>query len=1125
MFEQTLKLPMLIRRVSEEAVLGEVLFFPELSRLGPTVDAVERMLTQDIRRWLDDLPSTQRLQLQQRWIEGDVKQIACRLAIEPPQRSEIWRSTSLAVFHGAAWQQRDGSMAAYFPALKIEVLAESESELESRCQAEVHGALLRERKTRSLALLAETQETKSLTISNSQLMTKWHSLKKSVTLDERDEPQKKSVLEEVADPLPQTGRGNAYRYESWVHRLRQSLNASRPVSVLLVGPSGVGKTAIVNELAKEAQRAKQANGAGAPGTVRSIWSTDGAKLISGMMGFGMWQQRCQDLWRECAKQNAILHVGSLVELMEVGKSEGQSQGIASFLRPYIARGELVTIAECTEQQLAFIERMSPQLLAAFEQLRITEPDPSEELEILREALIDRYAGESMTEDGLQQISSLHRRFATYSSSPGRPLLFMQNLLADVETKSEEQTLGASEVTAAFSKETGMPLSMLEPTMKLDYAETLQWFTKRVIGQDAAVASVVDILVRMKATLARENRPLSSLLFVGPTGVGKTELAKTLARFLFGSAERLIRIDMSEYSDGLGVQRLIGGLYEAEGVLTSKVREQPFSVVLLDEFEKAHPLFFDLLLQVLGDGRLTDGRGQLADFRNCVVIMTSNLGTKDFAVQQAGFEGQAGKNDVESHFQKAVEKFLRPELYNRMDRVVPFHPLGDETATRIIEREFDLLRQRDGLRLRPVTLDVAPEVISWLQSRGFEPQYGARSLKRVMDREVLIPLAATLNRFNVNRSLLIEATIEDNRVALKVDSRDHLAEQIELRSEYSLLIEARLARRFWQALMMSSAVQQMRDRLFRLERRNRKLLRKRKMSEGDVASLDQQRGLDAEIKQIEASGNQLVAFEDQQLLKICMKSDDHAGKMDGDAAEKIRTWRDQVFEAAMLAHAATIVDSDRIAIFLHGGSQSALTRLARLYLRIVEAAGGNFAVWQFLQNPTATEPAEESWNLNELEWTSCLPPVRDRFDAAECLTQVAAPDNRPLLRCRARDPLKYLAESPPKGAAGLYLDFRATMIRPRLANEFGIHEFSAGESKTRVRVLTEAAAPAKFLPPWRYQRSQFNTVRGVRRRYTEKAVADEMLRKSFSVGRVDWEAVVQDVIFACHQLAARRVIEQ
>src|SRR5262245_12589833 len=254
-----------------------------------------------------------------------------------------------------------------------------------------------------------------------------------------------------------------------------------------------------------------------------------------MSGFGMWQERCQALCREASKAKAILHLGNLVELVEVGKSEHHSQGIASFLRPYLGRGDLLVLVECTPEQLPLLERQDPHLLRVFAEIRVEEPSRERGQAILasyalRGALSRPAPRAEQPSDpaALHALDRLHRRSATYPAYPGRPLRFLRNLLADQQPDS---VLTGSAVTTAFARETGLPLFLLEDSVRLDLAEARRWFAARVIGQPEAVDLVVDLLATVKARLTRPRKPIASLMFIGPTGVGKTEMAKALAEFL------------------------------------------------------------------------------------------------------------------------------------------------------------------------------------------------------------------------------------------------------------------------------------------------------------------------------------------------------------------------------------------------------------------------------------------------------------------------------------------------------------------------------------------------------------------------------------------------------------------
>ena len=702
--EHEFRLMAIIQALENDLFLAEALFFPEVSCFGDKLDRLLRALKKNARRLAeaDDVQV-----LYRRHLGGSPISDRLTITLEPP-RGVAWRKPVTLTFPFVRWAHGEDAHIAFIPALGVEVVAEDAEELQRVLLDQVRFALMRLRKIGSLEPLLWLQRCQDLRLEEISYTATVLSPKQAALKEHEQSQRPESVLPQVGTELTGGTVEAAYEVEDLVARLAEALTSRRPRSVLLIGPSGVGKTALVHELV----RRRTAFGLGST----PFWATSGSRLVAGMTGFGMWEERCVRLWREASKKKAILHLGNLVELMEVGKSEIRGQGIATFFRPYLARGDLLTIAECTPEQVPVIERQDPHLLEVFLPIPVEEPPPEKGRRILeRCARTGDPRIAHLDGEGLETLDRLHRRYATYSVSPGRPLRFLRNLLNDGVAG---QTLTAIDVTRAFARETGLPLFLLEESVRLDLARTRQWLTARVIGQNEAVDLVVDLLATVKAGLSRPRKPIASLLFIGPTGVGKTEMAKALAEFLFGDRNRLTRLDMSEYADVVSVQRLIGGGITSEGVLTARVREQPFVVVLFDEFEKAHPLFFDLLLQILGEGRLTDAGGRLADFANAVVIMTSNLGAESFQQGAFGFasDGQA-RSQARDHFVNEVRAFVRPELFNRIDRIVPFAPLDEETTLHIARRQLALLAERDGIRYRGVRLELAPEVAIYLGAKA------------------------------------------------------------------------------------------------------------------------------------------------------------------------------------------------------------------------------------------------------------------------------------------------------------------------------------------------------------------------------------------------------------------------
>lgn len=571
--------------------------------------------------------------------------------------------------------------------------------------------------------------------------------------------QKTATLRSAASDLTKAELEPVFGRDSQAREVAEYLIGKLPQSVLLVGPPGVGKTALVHRLVQMAAEL----GLGG----RKIWSTTGSRLVSGMSGMGMWQERCLKLIREAHATEAIVHVGSVVELMEAGKVDG-NPGVASMVRQAVARGRLLIIAECTPQQIAIVEREEPLLLRAMVRYDLAEPNPQELAAILRQAAdtsaaaaVSKASQRSHFDDAaIEELSHLHRRYATYSALPAQPLRLMKSIL---EHSPPASAIGAADVARAFAAQTGLPRFLVDDSISIDLERIRQRLAQHVIGQREPVDLVVNLIATLKTRMIRPGRPLASLLFIGPTGVGKTEMAKAIAGLLYSDTRRMVRIDMSEYATPWSAVRLIGRPDEGDGTLTSPIREQPFSVVLLDEFEKADATVVDMLLQLLGEGRLTDSLGRPADFRNAVVIMTSNLGVESFRDNGFGF-AESG-SDWRSHFEREVQRFVRPELLGRIDRIVPFSPLPRDVVRQIALRELNLLKERPGLKYAEVELEFAPEVIDQICRWGYQPKYGARPLRRAIERHVAVPLADQLAQLAPNSAWHLRAELREGEVAI------------------------------------------------------------------------------------------------------------------------------------------------------------------------------------------------------------------------------------------------------------------------------------------------------------------------------------------------------------------------
>ncbi|VTU01872.1 b family protein : ATP-dependent Clp protease, ATP-binding subunit ClpC, putative OS=Microscilla marina ATCC 23134 GN=M23134_01764 PE=4 SV=1: AAA_16: AAA_2: ClpB_D2-small [Gemmataceae bacterium] len=1115
------------RKVGPGAVLAEALFFPELSRLA----ANRALAASAVRRNLIDLvPKLKTDELLRRRRATAARELTFTLLLDPPRANEAWRDPLELTFHAVAWDHprpatspqhpspAPGAVLARVAELGIEVIAAATDDLLDVLRRETFSALRRMNLSVSLRTLAPVQSTQAFEAEWTQLPVRVPSLKDRAIRSETEGDAKQSLLQQVATQLKGTA-DPAYEAEATVDEVEKALTANPPQSVLLVGPSGVGKTAAVRQLARRWDAAK-----GRP----PVFLTSGARIVAGQTGFGMWEQRCQDLVKEAAKRRAVLHVGSLVELMEVGKSEHNHSGIATFLRPAIARGELLCVAEVTPEQLPLIEKQDPQLLDAFRHVTVGEPDEAKGRAILsafaaayslptvvareaeknarrkrlrRRALerskqskpapvnADAPAPEpakprTLSPEGLAAIDRLHRRYATYSAYPGRPLRFLENLLRD---GPRESNVTEEEVYAAFTRETGLPRAVIDPAVPLDVADTHGWFSARVVGQADAVNLVVDLLATVKAGLTRPNRPIASLLFIGPTGVGKTEMAKALAEFLFGSKDRLTRFDMSEYADPVSVRRLVGGVFGSEGLLTAKVREQPFSVLLLDEVEKAHGSFFDLLLQALGEARLTDAGGRLADFRNTVVILTSNLGAESYRRGSTGFVPSApGAGEATDHFTRAVEQFLRPEMFNRLDRVVPFAPLGAGTIRRIADREWQKVLNRDGVRFREVKLATAPGLLDHLAAVGFDPRYGARPLKRAMERELLAPLARQMNRHPGDVPLTVDIGIDAGAPAVAVrpvQGPRGRSNREPTGPAGKLAAAAQAMRRWHQLVAASSTVRELDNEVYQLALEEQRIYQRqqrgKKVTAQDADALARLGRLREVADEVRRQRDAAVALEDDTVIAF------HDGfEPTDDLAERLADGGRDWDRLLLRLYGLNAPPNDSVTLALFAEHRGHLTELAAAYRAVATDAGLGVQGVRFDLPTDRTDPTPPPPRpVRNVAGGGDPPPTewyRDRLFA----TSTGTP--KLLLTRTTLDLTRSSPDYHANGTLGLALTISGAGAHVRFSGEGGLHAVrtpdDAEGGNPDVLAFVSSAALPDYRPPEAVVRKGLLKDRDVRREY-------------------------------------------
>jgi ATP-dependent Clp protease ATP-binding subunit ClpC len=597
---------------------------------------------------------------------------------------------------------------------------------------------------------------------------------------------------------------------------------------VLIGESGVGKTAIVEGLA---QRIIQSE---VPDNLlsRRVIALDLGSLVAGTKYRGQFEERLKVVMKEIVQAgNIIIFIDELHTLVGAGAAEG-SIDASNMLKPALSRGEIQCIGATTLDEYRKHIEKDGALKRRFQPIHVQPPNLDETVRIIQ-GLRDRYEehhGVEITEDAIVEAVKLSDRYITDRFLPDKAIdlidetgsraklqtyalpselkameqelkkvarekelsISMQNFEEAVRHREEEERLrklldeskrewkknqeknkpviGKEDVAYVVSKMTGIPLFKLEEEESNKLLRMEEFLHKRVVGQNEAISAVARAIRRSRAGLKEAKKPIGSFIFLGPTGVGKTELARTLAEFLFNSEDALIRVDMSEYQEKFTSSRLFGAPpgyvgYEEGGQLTEKVRRRPYSVVLFDEIEKAHPDVFNVLLQVLDDGVLTDSLGRKIDFKNTVVIMTSNIGTK--MIQKGvslGFqstEGEAARRKKEEVLGE-LRKSFSPEFLNRIDEIVIFHQLEKEQLYSIL----DILLRELNLRLldKGIEIEVDEEVKQWLIKEGYEPLYGARPMRRAIQRAIGDPLSDELIRGRFKESRKVKVVLRDGAPA-------------------------------------------------------------------------------------------------------------------------------------------------------------------------------------------------------------------------------------------------------------------------------------------------------------------------------------------------------------------------
>jgi ATP-dependent Clp protease ATP-binding subunit ClpA len=551
-----------------------------------------------------------------------------------------------------------------------------------------------------------------------------------------------NILQQVADQFPRKTKASriapetAWERSALVTKLLGKLDAEHS-SVLLIGEHGIGKTAIVLEATRQFMNLNKAEKG-----PHYFWRTTPQRMIAGARYLGEWQETCETLMEELQMTGDILWINDLVHLLNTG-GDGPEDSIGAFMLPNLRKGNFQIVSELTQQEFELVRQRLPGFAAHFHILLIPELSKKQNFKIL--SLFTQYVQKQLNitieEPALNLSYRLLDRYWRYEAFPGKIITFLTSCVNDAYVE-KYKIINTENVLTNFVQKTGLPPFLLRDEILLKDKELQDYFSKRIIGQKAAIEQVCQVVMIFKSGLNDPNKPIATLLFAGPTGVGKTACARAIAEYFFSSGKQvlnpLIRLDMSEFQHPVQIDRLLGvSGGKKPGKLIREVRERPFSVVLLDEIEKAHPIFFDVLLNVMDEGILIDSNGRVTDFRNVILIMTSNLGSRQS--KGISFLKQEDKNEMSG----AVRNFFRPEFFNRLDQILTFQALSVATVQEITRKELADLNKREGFQERNLELKFSDKLVEYLAKTGFDPEYGARPLQRTIEKIVVAKLAEFL----------------------------------------------------------------------------------------------------------------------------------------------------------------------------------------------------------------------------------------------------------------------------------------------------------------------------------------------------------------------------------------------
>ena len=568
---------------------------------------------------------------------------------------------------------------------------------------------------------------------------------------QEEEEQKVSALEEFGYDITKAAREGKLDplvgREDEIQRVIQILGRRRKNNPMLVGDPGVGKSAIVEGIA-----IKITNGDIPPVLAdKRLISLDLGSIVAGTKYRGDFEKRLKSIINEvAASPDVILFIDEFHTIVGAGGASG-SLDAANMLKPALARGDIQCIGATTMDEFRKVVEKDGALDRRFQKIVVEHTDIQQTISILGRLKenYEKHHTVVFTDDAIEACVRMSDRYITDRCLPDKAIDAMDEAGSMVRLMNPKKTgtVTAENVAEVISKMTGIPSGRVAEGESARLVKMRDKISRRIIGQDEAIDKVVKAIQRNRAGIKDPGKPIGTFIFFGPTGVGKTQLAKSLAEYLFDSEENMIRLDMSEYMEKFNVSRLIGAPpgyvgFEEGGQLSERVRRKPYCVVLLDEIEKAHPDVFNLLLQVMDEGRLTDSNGRTVSFRNTILIMTSNVGSRELDEYGSGVGfNTAGRNirsNRKSVLEKAVKKAFPPEFINRVDEQVFFNPLEKEDIEKIIDIELKGLKAR--VRDAGFDLNVTAAAKRFVADAGYDPSYGARPLKRAMQKYIEDPVS-------------------------------------------------------------------------------------------------------------------------------------------------------------------------------------------------------------------------------------------------------------------------------------------------------------------------------------------------------------------------------------------------